>query len=206
VALDATEDPNRAARTFVFASDGPGAVSAEVVSSSPSDTSRMCVAVDDAEAICRDGVAPGFASMITLTERSRWTITLTSLSDGSPTVDVAFRWPSKHPSIGLTSGRFQGSPNPDSLRSLQATFKPRTAGRVTLEASWGTTEVAASVTLWDVSTAKPVTLDLVRYPGATWISPVYSHTVATGKTYRVELINGSPDASRPSLTATIAFP
>jgi hypothetical protein len=156
VMLDSTTDPQKTARTFAFTSDGPGAVSAEVVSSSPSDTSRS--------------------------------------------------WPSKQPSIEVTSARFQGSPNPDSLRSMQVVFKPRAAGRVTIDASWGTAEITASVDLTDVSTSKPVAVDLVRYANATSISPAYSHTVMAGKTYRVELLNESPDALRPSLTATIAFP
>jgi hypothetical protein len=206
VVLDADNDPNRTTRTFIFASDGPGAVSAEIVSSSPSDTSRICLAVDDAAQACQEGVAPGFTSIVAPTDHSRWTVTLTSADHGSPTVDIAFRWPSRQPLIWVMYGRFQGSPNPDSVRSLQATFKARTTGRLTLEASWGATAFAASVSLADVSATRSVTVDQVTYPAAMSVSPSYSHPIATGKTYRVELLNGSPDASRPNLTATIAFP
>jgi hypothetical protein len=206
LALDAMSDPNRTARTFVFTSDGPGAVSAEVVVSSPADTTRLCMSVDGGKAICREGVTPGVSSVITGTDHSLWTVTLISANDNSPTVDVAFRWPSIQPSIGLTSARFQGSPNPDSLRSLQATIKPRAPGRVTLDAQWGSPAVTASVTLADVSTARPATVDLVRYPNATFLSPAYSHSLAVGKTYRIELLNESLDLARPSLSATIAFP
>lgn len=203
--LDPSTDPAGAARTFTFVSDGPGVVSAQVVASSPTDSSEMCLTQDALPAKCASGATPGFVEFASGV-RSQWTVTLLSANESSPTVDVAFSWPAGHPSMTATNCRFQGSPNPDSLRSLVATFKPRAAGRLTIDAAWPPVVVDATLTLTDVSGSNPTPVDEVSYVGQGSISPAYSHAVASGRTYQVSLFDDSVNSGRPHLTATITFP
>ena len=127
-------------------------------------------------------------------------------SASTPTVDVAITWPADRPSVSIAHGRFQGSPNPDSLRSLTATFTTRTAGQLKLDAAWPPATVEATVTLSDESGAQPVTVDSVTYPAAGSISPAYAHALAAHRTYTVTLFDASPDEGRPRLAAMIWFP
>ena len=106
----------------------------------------------------------------------------------------------------LTNGRFQGSPNPDSLRSMTATFTARAAGVFSLEAAWPPVAVNATLTLSNAATPSQPVIDKVGYMDRTSLIPAYTHAVEAGKAYRVQLMNDSPDSLRPSLTATIAFP
>jgi hypothetical protein len=169
------------------------------------DTTKLCLTMDDTPTVCTSGATPGFEQPAT-TSHSRWTFTLISPNESTPTVDVAFSWPTDKPSIALAQGRFQGSPNPDSLRTLRATFKTRASGRMGVDAAWSPATVNATLTVADVSGTTPVTLDTVAYPGATSISPTYTHAVTAGRIYSMALFNASPDTSRTHLTATIAFP
>lgn len=204
--VDSAVDPDHTTRVFTFTSDGPGAISAQVVASSPMESTTICLAMDDSPAVCTSGGTPGFPSVVTDKHHVRWTATLISASETSPTVDVAFRWPTASPSITLTHGRFQGSPNRDSLRTLTAAFRPRTDGRATLDASWAPSTLDAAVRLTDVSKANPAIVGQVNYNSQTATVPVYSAAVAAGKTYRLELLNESKDGLRPDLDATITFP
>jgi hypothetical protein len=203
--LDSSTDPAGSARTFTFVSDGPGLVSAQIVTSSPTESTRLCLAADGAAPGCASGATPGFTQPA-MAAHSTWTVTLTSADEGAPTVDVAFSWPAGHPSIHLTGGRFEGSPNPDSLRSLTATVKTRAAGQLSLEAAWPPATTEATLSLADASGVNPVVVDRVEYPAAGSIPTTYSHVVAAGRTYTITLFDAGPDKGRPSLSATIAFP
>ena len=203
--LDSSVDSTGTARSFSFVSDGVGTVSAEVVQASPMDSTKLCVTMDEARPVCTSGATPGFTQRST-TAHSRWTVTLASSNKSSPTVDVAFSWPTDHPSITLTHGRFQGSPNPDSIRTLTADFTTRVAGKMSVEAAWSRIVGTATLTLTDVSGSKPVTLDTINYQGRSAISPSYTRTLTGAKAYEMTLFNGSPDTGRTVLTATIAFP
>lgn len=203
--LDPAIDPAAATRTFTFVSDGPGTVSAEVVSTSLADTSELCMAEEASPGHCASGATPdvvGFAPA----GQTRWTVTIRSVNEASPTVDLAISWPAKAPAITAANCRFQGSPNPDTLRSLAATFKARTTGSVTVDAAWPPAIVDASVTLTDAGGPNPTQVDSQVYPAAGSISPAYSHAVVAGRTYRLTIFNESPDTGRTVLTATIAFP
>jgi hypothetical protein len=191
--------------TFSFTSDGPGAVSAEIVATSPMDSTTLCLTRDAMPAGCASGATPG-VQLAADDAHSNWTVTLVSATASPPIVDVAISWPADRPSIVLSHGRFQGYPNPDSLRTLTATFKTRAAGKMSLDAAWPPATLEAQLTLTDVSGAKPAIVDTVAYPAAGSLSPSYSRALAAGKTYQVALLNGSPDSGRPDLTATIAFP
>jgi len=203
--LDGSTDPAGAERSFSFVSDGPGTVSAEVVQSSPLDSTTLCVAVDSAGPKCATGATPGLTVGVA-TAHSRWTVTLASANESTPTVDVAFTWRSDHPSMALSNCRFQGYPNPDSARTLQADFTTRVAGNLSVDAAWSKASVAATLTLAELSGANPVTLGTAAYPGKTSISPAYTHPVVGARTYEVKLYNNGADTGRTLLTAIIAFP
>jgi hypothetical protein len=132
-------------------------------------------------------------------------VTLASADEGTPTVDVALSWPADRASIQLGGGRFQGEPNPDSLRSLAARFQPRGAGQLSLTASWPPATVAATVTLAETSAARSISVASATYPGAGSIA-AYTHSVVAGRTYTLTLFDAGPNEGRPSLSATITFP
>ena len=203
--LDSSVDTARSARTFSFVSDGLGTVSAQIVATSPMDSTKLCLRVDQTPTVCVSGATPDFTQPAT-TAHSHWTVTLISAGESPPTVDVAFSWPTDHPAITLTHGRLQGSPNPDSLRTLTATFRTRAGGRLSIDAAWPPAQATAVLTLTDVSGATPLAVDTATYRSQGEISPSYSHPVAADRTYKVALFNDGPDGARTNLTATIAFP
>jgi hypothetical protein len=203
--VDSSIDPDRTTRMFTFTSDGPGAVAAQIVGSSPVDSTTLCLSMDETPATCATGGTPGIQS-VTGKDHARWTATLISAGESSPTVDVTFRWPSGSPSISLIHGRFQGSPNRDSLRTLSAAFKPRAAGRATFEASWAPSILNATLTLTDMSKANEATIGRVNFSNQTSTVPAYSAPVSSERTYRLKLLNESKDGLRPDLDATITFP
>ena len=205
IVLDGSTDVAGSARSFSFVSDGPGTVSAEIVETSPLDSTTLCVAVNETLPVCATGATPSFTSHGT-TAHSQWTVTLASPNKSSPTVDVAFRWPTDHPSITLSGARFQGSPNPDSMRTLTADFTTRLSGSLRVDAAWSRIAVDATLSLADLSGVKPVTLGTAAYTGEVSISPSYTHLLTGGRTYEVKLYNNGRDAGRTLLTATIAFP
>lgn len=203
--LDSSTDPAGRPRSISFVSDGPGTVSAEIVQSSPLDSTRLCVAADGAEPECMTGATPGL-TLGTAAAQSRWTVTLASPNESSPTVDVAITWHTAHPSVALSDFPFQGYPNPDSARTLKADFTTRVVGTLSVAAAWSRTSVDASLTLADVSGANPVPLGTAAYSRKMSMSPTYTHPLAAGRTYEMTLYNNGRDTGRTLLTATIAFP
>ena len=203
--LDSSTDAAGRTRTFSFISDGPGLVSAQIVTASPAESTRLCLAAEGEKPVCASGATPGLTRP-TSGAHSHWTVTLASANEGTPTVDVALRWPADHPSIQLGGGRFEGYPNPDSLRSLNASFRTRAAGQVALTAAWPPAVIEATLTLADATSAKTITVDTASYPAAGAIAGTYSHAVAAGRIYTVALFDAGADTGRPSLSATIAFP
>lgn len=203
--LDSLVMPGGGARVFSFTSDGPGTVSAQVVATSPLSVTILCASVDDAPAVCSSEATPGF-TQATTTNHSHWTVALLSSYVGSPEVDVQISWPTDQPQIVIDNARFQGSPNPDSLRSLTATFTTRSAGRLSVAAAWPPAVLDATLTLTDVSGANPTTIARTAYSSRGAISPVYQRSLDRHRTYSVTLFNESPDNGRPYLSAAISFP
>lgn len=203
--LDSTLGLAPTARTFSFTSDGVGTVSASIVATSPTDSTTMCLKVDLEATVCQSGATPEFM-MQAKWAHSHWTVALISANEGTPTVDVAFSWPTDNPSISLTHGRFQGAPNPDSLRSITATFKARTAGGLVLQAAWQPAAADATVTLTDISGKAEAILDKASYANASEIATQYQHGAEAAHTYRITLYNQSTGISTAELKATIAFP
>jgi hypothetical protein len=205
--LDSQAETGATARTFTFTTDGPGSVSAQVVNAAPLASSKICISVNGGPQDCATGATPGFTTAAPAGDHSLWVVTLIAMDAGStPVVDLAFAWRTTNPSIALSHGRFQGSPNPDSLRGVTATFKTRAAGTVWVNAGWPPSSGRATVTLSDVSQAPGSPVDSAVYPSSTSISPAYSHAVKAGRTYRAQLQNAATDSGRTDLSMTIAFP
>jgi hypothetical protein len=206
--LDSVADSGGTARTFAFTSDGPGSVSAQVVAAAPLATLKMCIQVNGGPQSCATGATPGFFTMAPSTgDQAQWIVTLIATDAGStPVADVAFTWRTKTPAITLSDGRFQGAPNPDSLRGFTVTFKTRAAGTVGVTASWPPVSADAALTLTDVTSTPGSTVGTATYPATGSIAPAYAHAVAAGRAYQIQVLNTGSDSGRPDLTTTISFP
>jgi hypothetical protein len=206
--LDSAADSGGTARTFGFATDGPGSVSAQVVTAAPLANLKICIQVNGGSSSCATGATPGlFTVAPSGGDQAQWSVTLVATDAGStPVVDVAFSWRTRAPAITLTHGRFQGAPNPDSLRGFTATFKTRAAGSVGVVATWPPATVSAALTMTDVTTSPGSAVDQATYTSAGSISPAYAHAVTAGRTYEIHVMNTGSDSGRPDLSATISFP
>jgi hypothetical protein len=190
---------------FTFSSDGPGEVSVQIVASAPLDTTTICLVGDGRPVGCDVGGSPGLTEMTT-TAHANWLVNVTSPNTRTPTVDVAFSWPTDHPKITLDHGQFRGSPNPDSLRSLTATFRTRAAGSISLDAVWPPVSLDATLTLAERAGTTSAAVDQIQYSGLTGTTPAYAHPVRSGRNYVVSLYNLSRETGRPDLEVTIGFP
>jgi hypothetical protein len=202
--VDSALDFPHPSRVFTFTSDGPGAVSAQIVSSSPMASTDLCVIVDGSPAQCNLGATPEL-TLITTSAHSNWEFTLIAGLAAAAPVDVQFSWPTDNPQITVDHARFQGYPNPDSLRTLSAVFRTRQAGAFDFEASWPPASARATLTVTNLSSRRQTTVDEIAYPAGNSLSPAYSRVLNGGQVYRVDLFNGSPDGARGDLEATISF-
>jgi hypothetical protein len=201
--LDADSDPGKYVRTFSFMSDGWGDVKMSVTKAS-GGTTKICAKVDASAFSCKTGSLPGFPKAKADTAHSVWTVTLIGVGAATPTVDVAFSWPTNNAQINLLHGRFQGmSPGvPLALNGFTTTFVPRSDGNVKVDASWTVIVTDVRLDLADVTNV-PFVVDEKTYSGVQFMS--YTHSVDSGKTYKVLLRNTSADNYKPDLTVQISF-
>jgi hypothetical protein len=205
--LDSASDPAATKRTFQFTTDGPGAVSVQVSGATPAANSKLCLKANSGADNCTTGATPGFYTVAPAGNHATWTVTLIAPDPGSPpAVDLTINWRTHTPAITLVHGRFQGSPNPDSMRGLRATFQALAPGNLAVTASWAPLTTDVTVTLRDVTVAPGTAVDDANYMAVQSIRLPYSHPVTTGNKYEVSLLNVEADSGRPDLTATIAFP
>jgi hypothetical protein len=209
LALDAANDKSGTVRTFTFISDGPGPVTYAVTNTSAGGSTKMCAKVDAGAFGCKVLALPNFLKGAADADHNTWTVTLVGYGNSHPTVDVTFTWPAVTPKITLNHGRFQGSSSPnvaEALNGFSATFKPRAAGPLNVQASWTTITTDVEMSLSDVTTSPAVTVDHRQYSAVTYISPAYNYNVDPTKTYLLKLRDTSADSQRPDLTAQITFP
>jgi hypothetical protein len=194
------------ARTFTFISDGQGSVSGHVVAAAPLDNINMCVVVNDNPPACASGATPGFELPTPPGDHSTWVVTvIATKAQSTPIVDLAFSWPSIVPSITLTHGRFQGLPNPDTLRGIIVDFMPRNSGVATLAAKWPPATAKAGLTVLDITTTPATKVEAKTWTGGA-ITPDYAISVDAKRPYEFILQNSAKDSGRPDLTATLTFP
>lgn len=206
--IDSAADSGGTARTFAFTTEGPGSVSAQVVGAAPLTNLKLCLQVNGGQQSCVTGATPGFFTRApSAADQSQWIVTIVATDAGATSVaDLAFTWGTKAPAITLSHGRFQGTPNPDSVRGFTATFKTRAAGPVGLVAAWPPAVTNAELTLTDVTSTPGSAVGQATYPASGAISPAYSKAVSAGRTYQIQVLNSGPDNGRPDLTTTITFP
>ena len=202
--VDSALDFPHPSRVFTFTSDGPGAVTAQVVASSPMASTDLCVIVDGSAPQCNLGATPAL-TLITTSAHSSWEFTLIAGTADAGPVDVQFSWPTDNPRITIDHARFQGYPNSDALRTLSATFRTRAAGAFSVEAAWLPASAEATLTVTNLSSRRQTAVDEVAYPAAGSLAPAYSRVLKGGQVYGVDLFNGSPDGARGDLEATISF-
>jgi hypothetical protein len=208
--LDAQNDPLATSRTFSFTSDGPGPVSMLVTKSSLATPSiKMCVKIDAGAQTCSTGAKPGFPNALADRPHSLWVVTLIGVGAATPTVDVAFSWPTAGAAITLAHGRFQGSSSPgisEALNGFNATFKPRAGGKVSVGVAWTVIVADVDIALADVAGGSALSVDETQRHGVKAVDPPYTHSVDAGTTYKVMFRDLSADSQRPDLDATISFP
>ncbi len=208
LALDAANDKNGTARTFTFVSDGPGPVTYAVTKTSAGGSTKLCAKVDAGAFNCKVGGLPN-ATWAADAAHNNWILNIVGYGNSHPTIDITFTWPAVTPKITLNHGRFQGSSSPnvaEALNGFSASFKPRAAGPLSVQASWTTINADVEMSLSDVTTPPAVAVDNRRYSAVTNISPAYNYNVDPTKTYLLKLRNTSADSQRPDLTAQITFP
>jgi hypothetical protein len=208
--LDAANDKAGTIRTFVFESDGIGALNLSVTKTSAGGSTKMCAKVDTSAFACKIGSLPNFLKGFADTEKSNWTVTLQGYGNSKPTVDLALTWPTKAAKITISHLRFQGSSTkgiPEGLNGFTASFQPRGIGVVGLQASWTQVIVNAEVTLADATATPLVKVDQRDYTSATYVTPDYAFNVDSTKAYQLKLRNVQADSGeRPDLTAQLSFP
>ena len=208
--LDAASDPLATSRTFSFTSDGAGPVSMQVAKSSLATPSvKICVKIDAGAQTCSSGAKPGFPTALADRPHSLWVVTLIGVGAATPTVDVAFSWPTASPSITLAHGRFQGSSSPgisEALNGFNATFKARVGGSISVGVAWTVIATDVDLALADVTGASAINVDEVQHHGVKAVDPPYTHSVDAGKKYKVMFRDLAADSQRPDLSATISFP
>lgn len=208
--LDAQNDPLATSRTFSFTSDGPGPVSMQVTKSSLATPSiKMCVKIDAGAQTCSTGSKPGFPNALADRPHSLWVVTLIGVGAATPTVDVAFSWPTASAAITLAHGRLQGSSSPgisEALNGFNATFKPRAGGKVAVGVVWTVIVADVDIALADVTGGSALSVDETQRHGVKAVDPPYTDSVDAGTTYKVMFRDLSADSQRPDLNATISFP
>ena len=209
--LDAANNASGTARTITFVTDGVGPVGIAVTKISAKASLKICAKIDDSKPDCRTWPkVNSFKGASTDTAHSIWVITLIGVGTDTPTVDVAFSWPTNDAKITLSHGRLQGSSSPgvpEALNGFTCTFKTRTAGNVTVAASWTLLTADIDKSTADVDGPKAISLDEKQFKAAQNLgTPGYSFGLDAGKYFRVFMRSISADSLRPDLTAVISFP
>ena len=207
----AANNASGTARTITFVTDGVGPVGIAVTKISAKASLKICAKVDDSKPDCRTWPkVNSFKGASTDTAHSIWVITLIGVGTDTPTVDVAFSWPTNDAKITLSHGRLQGSSSPgvpEALNGFTCTFKTRAAGNVTVAASWTLLTADIDMSTADVDGPKAISLDEKQFKAAQNLgTPGYSFGLDAGKYFRVFMRSISADSLRPDLTAVISFP
>jgi hypothetical protein len=206
LALDAANDKAGTARTFTFTSDSKGPVTYAVTKTSAGGTTKLCAKVDTGAFACKVGATPNFLTGTSDATPNVWTVTLVGYGNSKPTVNVTFTWPAVTAKLTLNHLRFQGTGAAEALNGFSATFKPRSAGPLNVQASWTTINADVEMSLADVTTPPEVAVDHRQYSAVNFVSPAYNYNVDPAKTYLLKLRNTTADQVRPDLTAQITFP
>lgn len=202
--LDAAADPAGRVRTFTFTTDGPGQIQAKLSHSSPLGQTTMCIQTGALAPFCRTW-AGGTLLDDTKAAHDTWRVTLIGADIATPTVDLTLTWPTAHPGVTLTNGRFQATGTAGGNNGLVARLSPDSSGTLTVTASW------------DSGHPYPGRLDVSDLTSGTSLPPV---TPAAGAPINASMPVGpdlweirlydtsglDPGGAAPLLTASLAWP
>jgi hypothetical protein len=145
--LDASTDPAGQQRIVSFSSDGPGTVTAKLVSTTPQGTTHMCLLVGTKQVGCKDWASGTFTGKTTQAH-ANWHVTLIGSAIATPTVSLTVTFQALAPSVKIEHARFDGTAFPDT-NGIQARFTARTPGNARIVANWGGHPFAYEIDLFD---------------------------------------------------------
>jgi len=198
--LDASADPAGQPRIVSFRSDGPGTVTAKLVSTSPRGTTHMCLLVGTKQVGCKDWASGTFRGKSTQAH-ANWRVTLVGSAIETPTVNLTVTFQALAPSVKIAHARFDGTAFADT-NGIQARFTARAPGDAHLLADWGGHPFAYEIDLFD-ETARTGDATLANQGPSTNVDRTFP--IAPGA-WRLVLQNIGDGFGRTDLTATIAWP
>ncbi|MGH2512726.1 MAG: hypothetical protein ACRDGQ_08580 [Candidatus Limnocylindrales bacterium] len=122
------------ARTFAFATEGPGSVTAAMKSTTASGRTIFCLKPVGGTSVCRTGTS---ATLTGTTSRptTNWLVSAIGSGTDAPTLDISLTFGTSKRSVTLTNGRFDGTDFPYDGATFE--IKPRSAGSIKVSAAWG---------------------------------------------------------------------
>jgi hypothetical protein len=200
--LDASGGADSTERVITFTSDGPGTITAKLVTQGDQIPTHMCLRAGTKELGCKDW-AKGTFSGKTTQAHTNWRVTLIGTNAvESPLVDVTVTFQATAPKVKIAHARFDGTEFTDT-NGIQVRFVPRADGDVHLVASWG-----GHPFLYEVDTFN----DTSGSGGASFpnqgpsTNVDLSTPVTAGDTWRLLLQNAEAGFGATDLTATIGWP
>ena len=198
--LDAANDTAGQPRIITFRSDGPGTISAKLVSTTPQGTTYMCLLVGTKQIGCKDWASGTFTGKTTQAH-TNWTVTLAGSAIATPTVNLTLTFDALAPSVKIQHARFDGTAFPDT-NGIQARFTVRAPGNARLVADWGGHPFAYEIDLFD-ETSGTGDKTLANQGPSTNVDQ--SLPVAPG-VWRIVLQNIEDGFGTTDLTATLSWP
>jgi hypothetical protein len=198
--LDATDDPGAQPRIISFRSDGPGLVTAKLVSKAPQGTTHMCLQVGAKVVGCND-IASGSFTGTTGQAHANWQVTLEGTGAAAPIVDLTVTFQALTPSVKIEHARFDGTAFPDT-NGVGIRLTVRAAGDVRLVADWGGHPFPYEVDLFDDTSGTGNATFPNQGP-----STNVDQTIPVGAgDWRVVLQNTETGFGTTDLTATLSWP
>jgi hypothetical protein len=198
--LDAANDTAGQPRIVTFRSDGPGTISAKLVSTSPQGTTHMCLLVGTKQIACRDWASGTFTGKTTQAH-TNWTVTLSGSAIATPTVNLTVTFDALAPAVKIQHARFDGTAFPGT-NGIQVRFAAQTPGNARLVADWGGHAFAYEIDLFD-ETSGTGDKTLANQGPSTNVDQTFP--VAAGS-WRMVLQNIEDGFGTTDLTATLSWP
>lgn len=198
--LDAANDTAGQPRIITFRSDGPGTITAKLVSTTPQGTTHMCLLVGTKQIACKDWASGTFTGKTTQAHTD-WTVTLVGSAIATPTVNLTVTFDALAPSVKIQHARFDGTAFPDT-NGIQARFMARTPGNARLVADWGGHPFAYEIDLFDETSGTGDKTLANQGPSTN----VDQSLPVTAGSWRIVLQNIEGGFGTTDLTATLSWP
>jgi hypothetical protein len=197
--LNAQQGTNKgAARTFAFATEGPGKVVASMKSTIPSGRTILCLKPAGGTGVCRTSTAATLTGT-TARAKTNWTVTAIGSGVDAPTLDITLTFGTAHPSVTLTNGRFDGAAFPYDGATFRLTA--RAAGSIVVKADWGGHPFDYALLVEPASTPAHGIAPSGNSTNATATFPAVAATAYNGT-----LVNQDDGFGVTGLTMTVSWP